>query len=101
MRDIGIVAGIFYDSGGRTPVKNFEDRNRETDARAAGKPRFDGIRTLTGDKRFVSRSRCCRRASTRGPAAPERLARSPLIRVCGVVHILLRSGAAKPSTIWP
>jgi hypothetical protein len=99
MCDVGIVAGILHDPGGRTPIKSFENGNRKAGARTAGKPYLDGIRTLTGYQRLVRSTRGGSRASTRGPAAPERLARSLLIRVCGVVHILLRSGAAKPSTI--
>ncbi len=101
MRDVGIVAGILHDPGGRTPVKGFENGNRKADARPVGKPYLDGIRTLTGYQRLVRGARGGSRASTRGPAAPERLAGSFLIRVCGVVHILLRSGGAKPSTISP
>jgi len=100
MRDVGIIARVFHDPGGRTAVKSFENGNREADARAIRKLHFDRVRTFSGYERLIRGPCSSRRTSTRGPATLQRLTRSFLIRIFGVAHILFQSGAPKPIMIF-
>ena len=101
MRDVGIVAGVLYDSRRRAALEGFENSNREADVRAIWKLHFDGIRTFARHQRLIRRARCGRRAGTRGPAALERPTRSLLIRIFGVAHIQFQWCAPRLITIFP